>query len=267
MDSNSPILTAAQAAAFEADGYIIVRGFFSDEQIGILHKMALADTAMDDEASERLDAEGVASKAVLVNDISDNIYSAFAANERIVAAAEQLMGDEVYHFHHNMMLKEPLVGGAWEWHQDYGYWYDQQHVMFPDMLSVAIGVDRANRDNGCLQVLQGSHKCGRIGHGTVGDQSGADMEKVQALIDFYKLPVVYAELEPGDGLFFHCNLLHRSDRNRSENARWMFVCCYNTKHNDKYQTIGAEHPAYSPLPRLPDSRILEIGADWNRAVS
>ena len=165
------------------------------------------------------------------------------------------------------MQSKPLVGGAWEWHQDYGYWYDQQHVMFPDMLSVAIGVDRANRDNGCLQVLQGSHKCGRIGHGTVGDQSGADMEKVQALIDFYKLPVVYAELEPGDGLFFHCNLLHRSDRNRSENARWMFVCCYNTKHNDKYQTIGAEHPAYSPLPRLPDSRILEIGADWNRAVS
>ena len=86
------------------------------------------------------------------------------------------------------------------------------------------------------------------------------MEKVQALIDFYKLQIVYVELEPGDGLFFHCNLLHRSDRNRSENARWTLVCCYNTKHNDKYQTLGPEHPAYSPLARLPDSRILEIGA-------
>lgn len=259
MDTNSPILTAEQAAAFEADGYIIVPQFFSGEQIEILHEMALADTAMG-ASSQRLDAEGVASKVLMSNDISDNVYSAFAANERIVAAAEQLMSDEVYHFHHKMMLKEARVGGAWEWHQDYGYWYENQHVMFPDMISVAIAVDRANRENGCLQVLRGSHKCGRIGHGTVGDQSGADMERVQALIDFYNLQVVYAELEPGDGLFFHCNLLHRSDRNRSENARWTLICCYNTKHNDKYQTLGPEHPAYSPLARLPDSRILEIGA-------
>ena len=61
MDSNSPILTAEQAAAFEADGYIIVRQFFSGEQIGILHEMALADTAMD--TSHRLDAEGPAGGA------------------------------------------------------------------------------------------------------------------------------------------------------------------------------------------------------------
>ena len=161
MNSNSPILTIEQAAAFEADGYIILRQFFSGEQIGILHEMAIVDTAMG-ESSQRLDSEGVASKVMLDNDISDNIYSAFAANERMVAAAEQLMSDEVYHFHHKMMLKEPRIGGAWEWHQDFGYWYEDQHVMFPDMISVALAVDRANRDNGCLQVLRGSHKCGRI---------------------------------------------------------------------------------------------------------
>ena len=209
MDNNSPILTAEQAAAFEADGYIIVPQLFSSEQIGILHEMALADTAMG-ASSQRLDAEGVASKVLMANDISDNVYSAFAANERMVAAAEQLMSDEVYHFHHKMMLKEARVGGAWEWHQDYGYGYEKQHVMFPDMSSVAIAVDRANRENGCL---------------------------------------------------------HRSDRNRSENARWTLICCYNTKHNDKYQTLGPEHPAYSPLARLPDSRILEIGAARKPTIS
>ena len=28
------------------------------------------------------------------------------------------------------MQKEPKVGGAWEWHQDYGYWYKNE-FLFP----------------------------------------------------------------------------------------------------------------------------------------
>jgi hypothetical protein len=34
---------------------------------------------------------------------------------------ERLLDGEVYHYHHKMILKEPKIGGAWEWHQDYGY--------------------------------------------------------------------------------------------------------------------------------------------------
>ena len=43
---------------------------------------------------------------------------------------ELLLCDEVYHYHHKMVLKEPKVGGAWAWHQDYGYWYDNG-CLFP----------------------------------------------------------------------------------------------------------------------------------------
>ncbi len=74
-----------------------------------------------------------------------------------------LLGDEVYHYHHKMMLKEPYVGGAWEWHQDYGYWYDYG-CLYPDMGSCFIAVDPATRANGCLQVLPSSHRLGRINH-------------------------------------------------------------------------------------------------------
>eukprot|EP01048_Picozoa_sp_COSAG05_P039381 COSAG05_NODE_19536_length_291_cov_0.713542_1_plen_87_part_10 len=72
---------------------------------------------------------------------------------------QSLLDDEVYHYHHKMMLKEPLIGGAWEWHQDYGYWYDNG-CLYPDMASCLIAVDRATRENGCLQVVRGSHKLG-----------------------------------------------------------------------------------------------------------
>ena len=72
-------------------------------------------------------------------------------------------------------------------------------------------------------------------------------------------PEVYAELDPGDVLFFHCNVLHRSDQNRSELPRWSLICCYNARHNDKYKMNGSDHPGYSPLERWPDEKIVEIG--------
>ena len=188
------------------------------------------------------------------NDLDDDIYAAFVRCRRIVDTMELLLGGEVYHYHHKMILKEPHVGGAWEWHQDYGYWYNNG-CLFPDLASCLIAVDRATRENGCLQVLKGSHRMGRIDHVAIGDQTGADPERVDAALE--RLERVYCDLEPGSAIFFHCNLLHRSDRNTSPDPRWALICCYNAARNDPYKE--SRHPRYSPLEKWPDSRIKEIG--------
>ena len=145
---------------------------------------------------------------------------------------ERLLGGEVYHWHHKMILKEPFTGGAWEWHQDYGYWYNNG-CLFPDLASCMIAVDRATKENGCLQVLRGSHRMGRIDHGKVGDQTGADMERVAAAMQ--RLELVHCEMEAGSAIFFHSNLLHCSAQNRSANPRWALICCYNAARNDPYK--------------------------------
>ncbi len=36
-----------------------------------------------------------------------------------------LGGHEIYHYHSKLMMKDPLTGGAFRWHQDYGYWLVQ----------------------------------------------------------------------------------------------------------------------------------------------
>jgi hypothetical protein len=82
----------------------------------------------------------------------------------------------------------------------------------------------------------------------VGGQTGADAERVAAVLE--RLPVVYAEMEPGDGLFFHGNVLHRSDQNTSEHPRWGLICCYNTRKNNPYKE--SRHPFYSPLELIDD---------------
>jgi hypothetical protein len=72
-----------------------------------------------------------------------------------------------------VILKEARSGGAWEWHQDYGYWH-HDGFLFPNMLSAFVALDPSTRENGCLQVLRGSHQMGRLGHGRAGGQMGTD---------------------------------------------------------------------------------------------
>jgi ectoine hydroxylase-related dioxygenase (phytanoyl-CoA dioxygenase family) len=165
-----------------------------------------------------------------------------------------VLGGEVYHYHSKVIMKDPKIGGAWAWHQDYGYWY-MFGALFPLLGSAYIAMDPATRENGCLQVVRGSHQLGRIDHVLTGEQAGADRERVGEILK--KMELVHVEMEPGDTLFFHCNLLHRSDQNRSENPRWSLICCYNAARNDPYKTD--KHPGYTKLHKVPDTAIKEAG--------
>jgi hypothetical protein len=241
-------------AAYREDGYVLARGLFDQEEIGLLRRAAKEDRELDRHSYGKADGEGGVVRLSLWNHPGDGIYGMFARCRSVVDSAEKLLGGEVYHYHSKMIMKEPRVGGAWTWHQDYGYWY-QNGVLFPLLTSVFIAVDRANKENGCLQVLKRSHHCGRIDHILTGEQAGADLERVKELEK--RLELVYVEMEPGDALFFDSNLLHRSDQNKSENPRWSMICCYNAARNDPYKE--AHHPRYTPLSKVDDSAIKTAG--------
>ena len=190
----------------------------------------------------------------LWNHPGDGVYGMVARSERIVDSVEQLIGGEVYHYHSKMILKDALTGGAWAWHQDYGYWY-QNGLLFPDLCSVMIAVDAATKENGCLQLLKSSHKMGRINHVLSGEQAGADRERVSEAEK--RLVLIHAEMEAGDAVFFHSNTLHCSGANHSENSRWAMICCYNAASNDPYKE--SHHPGYTKLDKVGDSELVKVG--------
>jgi ectoine hydroxylase len=240
---------------FSNDGYIIKKNLFSENEINKLKKFIESSSDKKNDARETRSSTGKLS-ITLWDHPSDDLFGKFSTNERIVKPMEEYLGDEVYHYHSKIIWKKPGDGG-FDWHQDYGYWYHNA-CLYPDMGSCFIMLDRATKENGCLKVLKGSHKVGRIGHG-VSDtpEQTADMERITELEKRHES--VYITAEPGDVLFFHANLLHSSDENKSSESRRTLIVCFNTKSNNPYKESG--HASYTRLKVSPSNAIMEYKID------
>jgi ectoine hydroxylase-related dioxygenase (phytanoyl-CoA dioxygenase family) len=248
-------LTPAQLSAYAQDGYVLIKHFCNKAETDKLYHTALEDQAMANHALDLNDQTGKKTKLSLWFTPGNDVFGYLTRSRKMVAPLKQLLGSDspLCHFHSKLMQKQPRVGGAWEWHQDYGYWYKNQ-FMFPDQLiSVMVALTEANPANGCLQVIRGSHKMGRVNHGFAGEQVGADLQMVDNALKTMEL--IYVELEPGDALFFHPNLLHRSEANLSDHPRWSVISCYNLQSNPAYRETSVSWKI--PVDVVPDEALLE----------
>ena len=162
----APSLSEPDVARFQRDGFLRLAQFFNREEVGVLRRVLERDPLFRGKIRTGLDHAGNAVELWITSRLGEDVLGAFVRSRHLVAAAEQLLGEEVYHWHHKIALKSPRVGGAWEWHQDFGYWYDYG-CLFPDLVSCMIAVDAATVENGCLEVVRGSHRM-QARHGAQG---------------------------------------------------------------------------------------------------
>ena len=251
-------LTASQKAQYDKDGFLIVKSFLNRDEVDLLYGLATGDNVLRSNAFDLNDQTGKSTKLTLWFTPGNDTFGLLTRSEKIVNGVKTLAGDdegEICHFHSKLMQKEPKVGGAWEWHQDYGYWY-KNGFLFPDaMISVMLALTKANKENGCLQVLKGSHKMGRIEHNFAGEQQGADMPFVEQALE--KFERVFVEIEAGDALFFHSNLLHMSEANLSDKPRWSLISVYNLSYNIPFREKNTS--CITPVKVVPDEAILASG--------
>ena len=107
-------ISDAQIAQFHRDGYLLVKSLFDAEETRMMLSAARGDDTIDENAFNVTDAAGRKSRMTLWNHPSDDIFGAVARCRRMVDTSERLLGDEVYHYHSKLSMKEPRVGGAWE---------------------------------------------------------------------------------------------------------------------------------------------------------
>ncbi len=248
-------LTDELVANYQRDGYVLVPGLFTPDEV----RAMLADVEGGDRvgASTRgnADSSGKTAKLAIWHELGDDIWAGASTCPRIVNNVRVLLNEEIAFFHGKVMLKEARAGGAWEWHQDYGYWYNQGFA-FPRMISAFVALDPATQENGCLQVLRGSHRLGRLSHDKIGTQTGADPNRIPYVETLFER--VYCEMTPGSTLFFHCNLLHASGPNESDHHRRSFIMCYNALGNPQF--AEKKMSEQRPCPVGPDDAILQFAS-------
>jgi hypothetical protein len=123
-------------------------------------------------------------------------------------------------FSDKLNVKRP--GGApFPWHQEGPYWaYGAQQL--DKIVSVLVYLDDATKENGCLWVIAGSHTRGTLQGLRDRGVLGALYTDVD-LIDGEAVPV---ELPAGSAIWFHRDLVHGSQSNRSQTSRRVFVLAY-----------------------------------------
>jgi len=129
----------------------------------------------------------------------------------IVDRVRGLIGADVVLWNGSLWEKQ---AGAREipWHQDYKYFT----VDPPVTVSAWVAIDRATRENSCVQLIPGSHK-----HDIPHVKAGAEMDFDRMADASYveESNAVDMELEPGQFFIFCDHLLHRSPKNTSSRRR------------------------------------------------
>jgi len=255
-------MTSELRQKFQAEGYVIVRNFLPADSAARLKQISVNDSTIAEHAFERMDASGRASKVTLWYEPGDDVFGRLSRSDRLLAEMSDVLAGPADFFHAKLMQKEPKSGGAWEWHQDYGYWYDDGFLT-DDMASCYVALDAATSENGCLMVIPGSHVYGRLNHGSVGEQVGADMGRVEVLRERHG--TVHVELDPGDAVYFHSNLLHASNPNLSDRSRWGLISSFF--RNDNQSVLNDPRLQRKLIKPVPHDEVLSAftSSDTNKA--
>eukprot|EP00756_Hemistasia_phaeocysticola_P049291 Hpha_TRINITY_DN2374_c0_g1::TRINITY_DN2374_c0_g1_i1::g.463::m.463 len=254
-------LSARQVRDYEMDGFLIMRGVFTPQECALLQRTVEGDATIDSNAMAMTDQEHRSSKLTLWWTLGDDLYSLFARSRSIFDAVCELTGTEPYHYHSKIMLKEPKVGGSWESHQDFGYWYNMGGTIPEQMMSCVLAIDDHSTENGCMQVLRGSHKFGRINHGLYGTDEQVVIDPVRLGIAERTCERVDCEMSRGDVLLFHSLLIHGSGPNNSDKWRRSLIMAFTGRYAPiNREVTGCNIPEYTPVNPVDEGVIMEAGA-------
>lgn len=142
----------------------------------------------------------------------DQFFWDLLRDPRLLGPVVAVLGDGVQLLQSLALVKPPEIGIPKAWHQDTPYFPISPAT---ETVGLWIALDDATLDNGCMQVVPGSHRQGILPHvqGTTGwmlDPVAAARAQAAAVA----LPIA-----AGSALLFDANLLHFTDANRSPRRR------------------------------------------------
>lgn len=217
---------AALVATYRQDGFAYVRSMFTTEELAPLAE-ALNDGAAPGSFAVT-DSQGGKQELSAWLHLGNDMVGVIPRLQPLVDIATAVIGSPVYHWHSKLSWKRPRATSLWDWHQDYAFWA-REGVPAPDMCTIAIAIGRVDEANGCMRLIRGSHHLGTLDIVEIGHSQGTDPNAVESALGHE--PAELCELDSGDVVVFHSNMLHGSGANESDVPRTMLMSSYNAVSN------------------------------------
>ena len=224
--AQSGLLSGDEIAQYRRDGYVVARGLLGPRMIEACRK-ALSDLAAGRVPTRQtglMFEKGYRAEDIPPDEreryvrkymdyVEDSaVLKAAAMHRRLHAILDQLLGQGRVLFQEMALVKPPRIGAEKPWHQDASYF----RVTDPSLIAgVWMALDPALRNNGCMEVIPGSHLRGPVAHVHENDFNRCRI--VDRLVDPSR--AVQIEMQPGDALIFQSLLQHFTAPNNSDLTR------------------------------------------------
>lgn len=159
----------------------------------------------------------------------DEEFRKLLYHESLLDIVETLIGPNIQLFHDQALYKPALHGGPVPWHQDNKYW----RCTPPNLVSIWMALDDADEENGCMNVVPGSHLAGEADHGRAETERGKLPALLQAKVDASH--AVAVPIKAGHCMMHHCLTLHQTNPNRSSRHRRAHVIHYMSVGTRNYK--------------------------------
>jgi hypothetical protein len=213
-------LSAEECAFYADNGYVLAEGVFTPAEADYLRREGhgVIERLLQHEV-QQVRMEGWKSGAKVTDlprellhchnvQFQSAAFTRLINDPRLTDRAADLIGPNVQLHHTKLFIKPPETGAPFPLHQDIPYFPHERH----SMIAAIIHFDDAPLERGCVRVIPGSHKLGRLDHL---DDGGHHLPVDQ-------FPVTAATPCParaGDVLFFSYLTIHGSHLNTSDQAR------------------------------------------------
>ena len=226
-------LTPEERSSWDENGYFIRYDVFSKEENDLLTQVAddialgkipFPDHRIFQNALVR-DGKVEASGVNAMHSIHQmNLYSpeflARTRDPRLTDPVVDILGPDLLGLNSLYIWKPPKIGLGFPWHQD--RWYTRPQFKTETTVGTWTAIDAADKENGCLYVIPGSHKIGILEHVAL-EGSQQEFKQVLGAKDEDGIAV---EIPSGSVIFFDNRILHKSTDNNTERFRRSNIAHY-----------------------------------------
>ena len=152
-------------------------------------------------------------------------FLARVRDRRLTDPLVDILGPDILGINNLFIWKAPKIGLGFPWHQD--KFYFRNRFRTETTVGTWTAIDAADRENGCLYVIPGSHKRDIFEHD---DLEGSQQREFKLARGARDEEGVAVEVPPGGVIWFHSHLLHKSTDNHSLRFRRSYVIHYLSAH-------------------------------------